>query len=172
MNKKLSVIVTKTGDEGTTSLRQGLRVRKDNVFIKALGEVDELNSSIGVLLCENIKPEFYDALRNIQKELFIVCAELTNVEDPKIQEKEITNLESQIILWQREYPLETEGFIMLGGKSRAPALAHVCRTICRRVERTLISIDASTPINTHLKQYINRLSDWLFVLSIALDKTA
>ncbi|MBR1799518.1 MAG: cob(I)yrinic acid a,c-diamide adenosyltransferase [Bacteroidales bacterium] len=165
------MVYTKTGDNGTTSLVGGSRVDKDNVRVEAYGTADELNSHIG-LLAEMIKqeaPDHYTQLKRIQHNLFIVQTLLATEDEslctklPQLHPNETPLLEQQIDLLVSTLP-HINRFVIAGG-NMAAAQAHVCRTVCRRTERRVITLARTNLIETHLIQYLNRLSDYLFVLS-------
>ncbi|PIR43749.1 ATP:cob(I)alamin adenosyltransferase [candidate division WWE3 bacterium CG10_big_fil_rev_8_21_14_0_10_32_10] len=161
-------IYTKTGDKGTTSLLGGKRVKKSNIRVKAYGNIDELNSFVGLLdsrLHTNDKIRIY--LRDTQVNLLLVGSHLADekgkfikLKDIKKLEKETSKLEREIDKMEKELP-KLKNFILPGGCEQA-SLAHICRTITRRCERLLVSIEE---INPHVLKYINRLSDYFFVLA-------
>jgi cob(I)alamin adenosyltransferase len=170
MGHRLSKIATRTGDDGTTGLGDGSRVSKDDARIAAIGDVDELNSTIGVLLCEAMPSDVRDALTQIQNDLFDLGGELSIPGHSMIQESHLAQLDA----WLEEYnatlrPLKE--FILPGG-SRAAALGHVARTICRRAERAIVSLGRveTTGVNEAPRRYVNRLSDLLFVFSRVLNR--
>ena len=170
MGNRLSKITTRTGDQGMTGLGDGSRISKDDVRIHAMGDVDELNTQIGVLLCEHLPDGLQEKLLAIQHDLFDVGGELSIPGYALIHEQQVTQLDA----WLEQYnanltPLKE--FILPGG-SRAAALAHVCRTVCRRAERSLIQLDKNQAINPAARHYINRLSDLLFVWSRILNQHA
>lgn len=161
-------IYTKTGDDGTTSLYGGKRISKDDIRIESYGTVDELNSFIGLLSAQISMQESVARLIEIQKTLFNIGSQLANDPDkplhvPTVTEEDIKVLETDIDTMNLELePLKT--FILPGG-SMAIGTAHVCRTICRRAERRVIHLSKEGPIPDHIVQYLNRLSDYFFVLS-------
>jgi cob(I)alamin adenosyltransferase len=174
MGNRLSKIATRTGDDGTTGLGDGSRVRKDAVRIAAIGDVDELNSNIGVLLCETLPDDVRAALTAIQHDLFDLGGELCMPGHTIVTDAHLARLDG----WLEDYngtlpPLKE--FILPGG-SRAAALAHVCRTVCRRAERTIVELGAqqegSAPLAQTPRRYVNRLSDLLFVLARVLNRAA
>jgi len=166
MGNRISKVYTRTGDDGSTGIADGSRVSKDSALISAIGEVDELNAVIGVLRAENL-PQAYDAaLLKIQNELFTLGGELAMPAYQVIGGKHINHLEQQLDEWNAELePLKE--FILPAGK-RAVALCHQARTVCRRAERSLITLDRESTIRGELIQYLNRLSDHLFVASRSL----
>lgn len=159
-------IYTKTGDKGTTSLVGGTRVSKNHPRVEAYGNVDELISFIGLLKAQSAENDFGVDFRRIQSTLMLVAAHLASnnhtsaVKD--LNENEIVFLEKEIDKMQAQLPLQT-AFIIPGG-TKASSLCHVCRTVCRRSERSAIAIENDDYIAIDIK-YLNRLSDYLFVLA-------
>jgi len=170
MGKRLSKIATRTGDDGTTGLGDGSRVGKDSMRIHAMGDVDELNSHLGLLLCEDMPPALRDELVAIQHDLFDLGGEICIPGYQLIKEEHVLGLDALLAKYNADLPALSE-FILPAG-SRAASLAHVCRTICRRAERQLVALAGSETINAHPRQYLNRLSDLLFVLSRVLNRFA
>ena len=167
-------IYTKTGDEGQTSLYGGKRVPKDHIRIESYGTVDELNSNIGFLISSINHLPLKKELFTIQDYLFVLGSHLAadpskpKLKLPDIGETQIKEIESWIDCWQNELePLKT--FILPGGSSSA-AIAHICRTVCRRAERNMVSLNHVESIEHELLIYINRLSDYLFVIARFLNK--
>jgi cob(I)alamin adenosyltransferase len=167
---RLSKIYTRTGDAGTTGLGDGTRVAKDSVRIAAIGDVDELNSMIGILQTEALGANIHAVLRAIQHDLFDLGGELCMPGHAMMKAEHVTALETQLDAWNDTLPPLKE-FILPGG-SRAAAYCHLARTICRRAERTMISLNSHEKITTISLQYINRLSDLLFVLCRILNNEA
>lgn len=170
MANRLSKIVTRTGDQGTTGLGDGSRVDKDALRIHAMGDIDELNSHIGLLLCEELPNALREELITIQHDLFDLGGEVCIPGYVLIQELHVLRLDSLLEKYNADLPRLKE-FILPAG-SRAASQAHVCRTVCRRAERTLISLGKTETINEAPRQYINRLSDLLFVLTRVLNRFA
>lgn len=179
MGYRLSKIATRTGDDGTTGLGDGSRVRKDDARVAAMGEVDELNSQIGVLLAEPLPDGVRDVLVAIQHDLFDLGGELCIPGRNVIGEAHLARLDDWLALYNGTLAPLTE-FILPGG-TRAAALAHVCRTVCRRAERAIVTLarcappaaaDAHVPPEQAPGRYLNRLSDLLFVLARVLNRTA
>lgn len=168
MGNRLSKIATRTGDEGTTGLGDGKRVDKDSLRVHAMGEVDELNSHLGVLLCEELPPGLAEELLAIQHDLFDLGGELCIPGYQLITEEQVANLDALLEKYNADLPALQE-FILPGG-SRSAALAHVCRTVCRRAERVLVSLGKDEQIHAQPRQYLNRLSDLMFVLSRVLNR--
>lgn len=161
-------IYTKTGDKGETSLFGGQRVWKDDLRIESYGTVDELNSLIGLALTETVYEEIQEVLKRIQNKLFTVGADLATPEDKKIHIKRvdqsfIDESEKDIDYFSSKVP-ELREFVLPGG-TKAAALLHVCRTVCRRAERNIIALNKSVAINGNILVYLNRLSDLFFVLA-------
>lgn len=159
-------IYTKTGDSGETSLLGGERVTKDCITLQVVGEVDELNSKLGEVAAHLWEEEPAEFIRTIQRDLFKVGAELASLQTEinskieKIGSAEIEMLENNIDAYSEQLP-ELKNFILPGGNLSAAHLHHA-RTICRRVERELVSLGKEKKIRTELYQYLNRLSDYLF----------
>ncbi|MBB5461313.1 MULTISPECIES: cob(I)yrinic acid a,c-diamide adenosyltransferase [Paraburkholderia] len=168
MGNRLSKIATRTGDDGTTGLGDGRRVRKDSARIAAIGDVDELNSNLGVLLCENLPENVRAALVAIQHDLFDLGGELCIPGHTMITEQHLAQLDGWLADYNATLPPLKE-FILPGG-SRAAALAHVCRTVCRRAERAIVALGEHEALNAAPRQYVNRLSDLLFVLARVLNR--
>jgi cob(I)alamin adenosyltransferase len=169
MGNRLSKIATRTGDAGTTGLGDGSRVDKDALRVHAMGDVDELNSQIGVLLCEDLPQAMREELISIQHDLFDLGGELCIPGFQLITEAQVSRLDSLLEKYNADLPLKD--FILPGG-SRAAAIAHVCRTVCRRAERAIVSVGKAEALNDAPRQYMNRLSDLLFVLSRVLNRYA
>lgn len=168
MGHRLSKIVTRTGDAGTTGLGDGSRVAKDSPRIAAIGNVDELNSAIGVLLAEALPDAIAQCLTAVQHDLFDLGGELSIPGYHTIGDAHISRLEDEVETFNADLPPLKE-FILPGG-ARAAALAHVARTVCRRAERSLVGAAASEAITEPARIYLNRLSDLLFVLARALNR--
>lgn len=161
-------IYTKTGDAGTTSLFGGKRVSKSSARIDAYGAVDELNSQIGVVLSENPTKDIIKKLIRVQGELFVLGSDLSTpldvkVKIPRISKTYIARLEKEIDEIEKSLP-KIKNFILPGG-SKAGAGIHLARTIARRAERSIVVLSENEKINGYAQEYINRLSDWLFVLA-------
>ena len=168
MSNRLSKIVTRTGDAGTTGLGDGSRVTKDCLRINAIGEVDELNSSIGVLLSEELPEAVRAALTGIQHDLFDLGGELCIPGTNIINEEHILHLEALVKEFNDALsPLKE--FILPGG-TRPAAAAHLARTVCRRAERNVVHLANSEPVSEFARKYLNRLSDLMFVLGRYLNK--
>ncbi|HJW51043.1 MAG TPA: cob(I)yrinic acid a,c-diamide adenosyltransferase [Burkholderiaceae bacterium] len=170
MGKRLTTIATRTGDDGTTGLGDGTRTRKDTLRVTAMGDVDELNSSIGVLLTEPMPEPLRADLIDIQHDLFDLGGELCIPGYSMIKESHVARLDDRLAHYNADLPRLAE-FVLPGG-SRAAALAHVSRTVCRRAERALVALAASEAVHAEARQYLNRLSDLLFVLARVLNRHA
>lgn len=170
MGNRLSKIATRTGDQGTTGLGDGSRTDKDSLRVHAMGDVDELNSQLGLLLCEDLPVGLTDELLTIQHDLFDLGGELCIPGYVLIRDEQVAGLDALLEKYNADLsPLQE--FILPGG-SRAAALAHVCRTVCRRAERMLVTLGKAESVNPQPRQYLNRLSDLLFVLSRVLNRHA
>lgn len=169
MGNRLSKIYTRTGDQGTTGLGDGSRVAKDHLRIEAIGAVDELNASVGVLLAEDsLAAEVQQALLGVQHDLFDLGGELAVPGLDAIHDEHILRLEN--LLDQANAQLGPLREFILPGGCRGAALAHVCRTVCRRAERCLVSLGNAEPVSDAARRYLNRLSDWFFVLARLLNR--
>jgi cob(I)alamin adenosyltransferase len=162
-------IYTKKGDGGQTGLFGGGILAKDDIRISAYGAVDELNSVLGLALSQGAPGELQSCLIEVQKQLFILGAELATPEPSAqmsqgfLQEGQIVALEQQIDGWEQDLaPLKQ--FILPGGSMTA-AYLHLARTVSRRAERQLVTLNRAQPLRPELLKYINRLSDWFFVLA-------
>lgn len=157
-------IYTKKGDDGTTSLMDGKRIRKNNLHIVACGELDELSSFIGFAISLIKNSDILDELHKIQHKLFLIGASIADVNNNTnigIKDKDVESLEKNIdILEARLDPLKN--FILPGG-SQEVAILHVCRAVCRRAERALTSLGEIAKVDAIAMQYINRISDYLFI---------
>jgi len=168
MGHRLSKIVTRTGDTGTTGLGDGSRVPKDSARIDAIGGIDELNSTLGLLLAEPLPPAVAACLTSVQHDLFDLGGELSIPGHVALTDTHVARLEEAVERFNADLgPLKE--FILPGG-TRAAAIAHVARTVCRRAERTLVGMAASEPVSAELRRYVNRLSDLLFVLARTLNR--
>ncbi|MGI4848809.1 MAG: cob(I)yrinic acid a,c-diamide adenosyltransferase [Janthinobacterium lividum] len=167
MENRLSTIATRTGDDGTTGLGDGSRTFKDGLRIAAIGDVDELNTHLGVLLCETLPERLRDELLSIQHDLFDLGGELCIPGYVMISDEQVARLDFLLADYNAALP-PLKDFILPGG-SRAAAQAHVCRTVCRRAERSLVALGREEALNTAPRLYMNRLSDLLFVLARVLN---
>jgi len=168
VGNRLSKIYTRTGDNGTTGLSNGSRVTKADIRIAAIGDIDELNSVIGIILSDKVNTATREILTQIQHQLFNAGGELSLPGHTLIKVSHVKWLENQLdTLNQHLEPLKD--FILPGG-SPAAAYCHLARTVCRRAERNLVTLNERDTISTSLLQYINRLSDFLFVLARHINK--
>lgn len=167
-------IYTKTGDRGETGLVGGRRLGKDALRIRATGEIDELNALLGLFRAQNRRHKKLDAmLRDLQKELFDLGADLATPLDskvavPRISEEQVTKLEKMIDELDEKLP-PLKNFILPGGSFLAAQL-HVARAVCRRAERTIVALQKREKINKTLVKYVNRLSDLLFMMARFANK--
>ena len=170
MGHRLSKITTRTGDAGDTGLGDGTRVPKDSQRIQALGDIDELNSCLGLLLAETPPDAIGKALLQAQHDLFDLGGEVCIPGHSMITEQHVTRLETLTEAHNAKLkPLKE--FILPGG-TRAAAAAHLARAVCRRAERSLVALGRDEAVNERARQYLNRLSDLLFVLGRALNRAA
>jgi cob(I)alamin adenosyltransferase len=170
MGHRLSKITTRTGDAGETGLGDGKRVPKHAPRIQALGDVDELNSSLGMVLAEDVPDEIREVLLQVQQDLFDLGGELSIPGHALLAPAQVGALEEAVEAWNgRLAPLKE--FILPGG-SRAAAAAHFARTVCRRAERSVVVLAGKEPVNDPVRLYLNRLSDLLFVAARLLNRHA
>ncbi len=169
MGNRLSKIYTRTGDDGSTGLGDGSRVAKDSARVEAYGTVDELNSTIGmVLACEGVDDAVRETLTQVQHELFDLGGELCIPGMAMIEDADITRLEQSLDGFNEPLP-PLKDFILPGG-GMAASCCHLARTVCRRAEREVIALGRVESIRPQAQQYLNRLSDLLFVLGRVLAR--
>ncbi len=168
MANRLTQIATRTGDDGTTGLGDGTRVAKDALRVHAMGEVDELNSGLGVLLAEPLPDDVRELLVTIQHELFNLGGELSIPGYELLEAGAVLRLDDALAHYNAALPRLAE-FILPAG-TRSAALAHVSRTVARRAERAVVTLAAEEKVNEAPRQYLNRLSDLLFVLARVLNR--
>ena len=168
MGHRLSKIITRTGDGGETGLGDGSRVRKDNPRVAALGEIDELNSALGVLLAEPLADKIRSDLQSIQHDLFDLGGDVSIPGRSTVTPGQAERLETLVDEMNSGLPRLKE-FILPGG-TRAAALAHLARAVCRRAERSLVALASSEDVAEAGRIYLNRLSDFLFVLGRVLNR--
>ncbi len=168
MTDRLTHIVTRTGDDGSTGLADGRRVAKHTPRIEALGSIDELNANVGLLRAEALDEDTDALLAAIQNDLFDLGSELALPERAQLTDAHLSRLDTALARYNAGLPPLAE-FILPGG-NRAAALAHVCRTVCRRAERRLTALAERELIAPRATQYLNRLSDLLFVLARVLNR--
>ncbi|PXA90858.1 cob(I)yrinic acid a,c-diamide adenosyltransferase [Nostoc sp. 3335mG] len=159
MGHRLSRIVTRTGDDGTTGLSDGSRRRKDDALIEAIGTVDELNSMVGFAESQQARPDLRAALIDIQHDLFDLGGGLSIPGHPVLSEAHVEALEQLAEGWNADLP-PLRNFILPGGTPAVAAL-HMARTVCRRAERRLLSVGEGHLDTARI--YLNRLSDLLFI---------
>jgi cob(I)alamin adenosyltransferase len=170
MGHRLSKITTRTGDAGETGLGDGTRVAKHSPRIAALGDLDELNSAIGLVLAEEVPPELREALGEVQHDLFDLGGEVSIPGHALLEDQRVVFLEGRLEAWNAGLaPLKE--FILPGG-SRAAAAAHLARTVCRRAERSLVALAQREKVGEAARRYLNRLSDLLFVAARVLNRHA
>jgi len=170
MGHRLSKITTRTGDKGETGLGDGSRVPKDHPRVAAMGDVDELNSALGVLLAEALPPELRAVLAPVQQDLLDLGGELSIPGHTLLKPDRLGVLEQATEKWNAQLaPLKE--FILPGG-SRAAAAAHLARTVCRRAERSVVALAHKDKVSEGARQYLNRLSDLLFVAGRTLNSAA
>ena len=175
MGHRLSKIYTRTGDAGTTGLGDGSRTAKDSARITAMGDVDELNSLLGVILCEDLPADVRELFTGIQHDLFDLGGEMSIPGAVLLKDTQPARLEAAIDRYNadlgplKEFILPGSG---QGSAGRAAALTHLARTVCRRAERVTVALAADEAVSDAGRQYLNRLSDLLFVLGRWLNKAA
>lgn len=167
---KITKVYTRTGDKGMTSLVGGVRIQKNDARLEAYGTVDELSSQLGMLVAMMEHGDEREQVVRVQKNLFNVCTHLATDQSQtplypsaKLNKDEILLLEQRIDSINRELP-ERQGFILPGG-APAACQAHICRTVCRRAERRIVALAQAAAVDDEIVQYVNRLSDYLFVLA-------
>ena len=168
MGQRLTQIATRTGDDGSTGLGDNTRVSKNSLRVHAMGEVDELNSNIGVLLCEDMPTPVRSLLVEIQHQLFNLGGELSIPGFELLKTEAVLALDVALDQHNQALPRLQE-FILPAG-TRAAAQAHVCRTVARRAERAVVALEAQDALKDTPRQYLNRLSDLLFVLARVLNR--
>lgn len=168
MGHRLSKIYTRTGDAGTTGLGDNARVSKNSLRVHAMGDVDELNSHIGLLLCEDMPADVRTLLVEIQHQLFNLGGELSIPGYELLKPEAVLALDEALATYNAQLPRLQE-FILPAG-NRAAAQAHICRTVARRAERHLVALGNEEAIKEAPRQYLNRLSDLMFVLARVLNR--
>jgi len=168
MANRLTKIVTRTGDGGTTGLADGSRVAKDSLRIEAIGAVDELNSALGVLIVETLQEDMRDCLLDVQNDLFDLGGELSRPGHTIMTNAQVARLEEILERYNKTLPPLSD-FVLPGG-SRQAAYAHLARAICRRAERRLVALSSREAAPADAGPYLNRLSDLLFVLARAMNR--
>ena len=168
MGNRLTQIATRTGDNGTTGLGNNQRVSKNSLRVHAMGDVDELNSQIGLLLCEPMPEGVRALLVEVQHQLFNLGGELSIPGFELLKPEAVLALDQALAEHNAQLP-KLEEFILPAG-TRAAAQAHVCRTVARRAERQVVALGNEEAINDTPRQYLNRLSDLMFVLARVLNR--
>ena len=170
MGKRLTQIATRTGDDGSTGLGDNTRVSKDSARPHAMGDVDELNSHLGLLLCEPLPADVRELLVDVQHQLFNLGGELSIPGYELLKDDALLQLDEALAQYNAQLPRLQE-FILPAG-TRAAAQAHVCRTVARRAERAVVALGAAEKeaMREAPRQYLNRLSDLLFVLARVLNR--
>ncbi|RJX33492.1 MAG: cob(I)yrinic acid a,c-diamide adenosyltransferase [Oxalobacter sp.] len=170
MANRLTAIVTRTGDDGSTGLGDGSRIGKESARVQAIGDIDELNAFIGLLCCELLPKKMLDELPGIQNDLFDLGGELSVPGFEKIKIEHLNKIDASLQNFLSQLPPLKE-FVLPGG-TRGAALAHVCRTVCRRAERSLVALGKEENVNLVSQQYLNRLSDLFFVYAREINRQA
>ncbi len=173
--KRITRVYTKTGDKGETSLVDGSRVSKSSKRVDTFGDVDELNSILGISLQHISDDEIWDLINTIQNDLFILGGDLATpsnfeIEIPRISPDMIKKLENLIDTYHEEVG-DLKEFILPAGKEASPYL-HLARSVCRRAERKLVDLSNDEKVNDYATVFLNRLSDLLFVLARVVNKRA
>ena len=168
MGQRLTQIATRTGDNGTTGLGDNTRVSKNSLRVHAMGDVDELNSHIGLLLCEDMPTAVRPLLVAIQHELFNLGGELSIPGYELLKPEAVLALDDALATHNEHLPRLQE-FILPAG-TRAASQAHICRTVARRAERAVVALGNEEALKDTPRQYLNRLSDLMFVLSRVLNR--
>ena len=168
MGNRLTQIATRTGDNGTTGLGNNQRVSKNSLRVHAMGDVDELNSHIGLLLCEEMPADVRDLLVEIQHQLFNLGGELSIPGFELLKPEAVLALDEALAHYNAQLP-KLEEFILPAG-TRGAAQAHICRTVARRAEREVVALGNEEALNDTPRQYLNRLSDLMFVLARVLNR--
>ena len=168
MGNRLTQIATRTGDDGTTGLGDNSRVSKNSLRPHAMGDVDELNSHIGLLLCESLPQDVRELLGDVQHQLFNLGGELSMPGYELLKEDGLLQLDNALAHYNAQLPRLVE-FILPAG-TRAASQAHVCRTVARRAERNVVALQDQEAMRPAPRQYLNRLSDLLFVLARVLNR--
>jgi len=170
MGHRLTKIYTRTGDAGETGLGDGSRVAKDSARIGAIGDIDELNSAVGLVLAEELPAGVRATLEAVQHDLFDLGGEVCIPGHAMIGAAQVKHLEDRLDEFNAQLPALKE-FILPGG-TRGAAAAHIARTVCRRAERSLVALGRREKVGELARKYLNRLSDLLFVLGRELNRDA
>ena len=170
MANRLTRITTRTGDDGSTGLGDGARIQKHSLRIEVIGEIDELNSTIGAVLAESLSDPVRDALTAVQHDLFDLGGEISIPGREALTGTHVARLDD-LLATLNESLTPLKEFILPGG-CRAAALCHMARTACRRAERRLVALAAVEKVSSTSQKYLNRLSDLLFVLCRIINRDA
>lgn len=168
MGNRLTQIATRTGDDGTTGLGDNTRVSKNSARPHAMGDADELNSHIGLLLCEALPDDVRAVLVDVQHQLFNLGGEISVPGYEMLKDDALLRLDEALAHYNAQLPRLLE-FILPAG-TRAASQAHICRTVARRAERSVVALQESEPMRAAPRQYLNRLSDLMFVLARVLNR--
>ena len=168
MGNRLTQIATRTGDDGTTGLGDNTRVSKNSARPHAMGDVDELNSHIGLLLCEELPADVREVLIDVQHELFNLGGEISIPGYELLKDDALLRLDEALARYNAQLPRLLE-FILPAG-TRAASQAHICRTVARRAERSVVALQEQETMRPAPRQYLNRLSDLMFVLARVLNR--
>ena len=168
MGNRLTQIATRTGDDGSTGLGDNTRVSKNSGRPHAMGDVDELNSHIGLLLCEDLPADVREVLVEVQHQLFNLGGEISMPGYELLKDDALLRLDQALAHYNAQLPRLLE-FILPAG-TRAASQAHVCRTVARRAERNVVALQEQEAMRPAPRQYLNRLSDLLFVLARVLNR--
>lgn len=169
MGHRISRVYTRTGDAGETALGDGSRVPKDHLRVEAMGEVDEVNCFLGMVLSHNLPRPVRECLARIQHELFDLGGELCIPNHRMLTPDHIKRLEHELEIFNTELPHLKE-FVLPGG-GRATSICHVARAVCRRAERRVVTLAREEPVSPELVAYLNRLSDLLFVIARTVSRS-
>lgn len=168
MGNRLTQIATRTGDDGTTGLGDNSRVSKNSARPHAMGDVDELNSHIGLLLCEELPADVRAVLVDVQHQLFNLGGEISVPGYEMLKDDALLRLDEALAHYNAQLPRLLE-FILPAG-TRAASQAHICRTVARRAERQVVALQELETLRAAPRQYLNRLSDLMFVLARVLNR--
>lgn len=168
MGNRLTKIATRTGDDGSTGLGDNTRVSKNSPRPHAMGDVDELNSHIGLLLCEELPADVREILVDVQHQLFNLGGEISVPGYEMLKDDALLRLDEALAHYNAQLPRLLE-FILPAG-TRAASQAHVCRTVARRAERSVVALQEVEQMRAAARQYLNRLSDLMFVLARVLNR--
>jgi cob(I)alamin adenosyltransferase len=170
MAKRLTKIVTRTGDDGTTGLGDGTRVGKDFPRVQAMGDIDELTSAIGCVLAEELPAAIAQALTAVQNDLFDLGGEICIPGRSALWDAHVEQIEQRIVALREPLPALKE-FVLPGG-TRAAAACHLARAVCRRAERSLVALGRVEGVSELSIRYMNRLSDLLFLAARSINAAA